>query len=185
MSRELEAWPGCWAICGGIAASLYRTEPRFTGDVDIALIDQQQASARSIAEGVLQTLGCTPSVGFIPQEDGRLSERPALVIGRNEAEDRYTSIDFLLPFNRWVPSAVSRAQHNLLDYGFATLPTISPEDMLIAKSLAVTNSPDRPYDLDDIKSIVENMESLDIAYLRRQFHELQVQIPQALQEKLD
>ena len=52
--------------------------------------------------------------------------------------------------------AVYLAQGNLIDYGFATLPTITPESLIFAKLIALNSNPERYKDLDDIKEILTN-----------------------------
>ena len=43
--KLLSEYPGQWAVCGGVAASIYRSRARFTDDIDFALIDTARISA--------------------------------------------------------------------------------------------------------------------------------------------
>jgi hypothetical protein len=87
-------------------------------------------------------------------------------------------IDILLPDLPWVSKAVKRAQHNRLDLGFAAVPVITPEDLIIAKCYSLRNSPDRFQDLDDIKEIFINIQDLDRDYLESSLQELDLVIPE-------
>ena len=78
----LKPWEGYYAVCGGIAACLYRESPRFTGDIDIALINSPDKSAKSIAEYGVKELGYIPKSGFITHQFGGSISKTALVGGR-------------------------------------------------------------------------------------------------------
>jgi hypothetical protein len=88
-------------------------------------------------------------------------------------------VDILLPGLPWVPAAVARAQHNIIDLGFADVPVITPEDLIVAKCFAVRNAPDRFQDLDDLKELLTHVKDLDIDYTRRalQLHGLAIPEP--------
>src|SRR6185295_13797866 len=85
----LEPYDERWAICGGVAASLYRETPRFTGDIDIALVDGEDTSAEKIASDILKKLGYTPKSGSVTDQNGILIKKQALVIGREESEGKF------------------------------------------------------------------------------------------------
>lgn len=166
--NELAQWPGCWALCGGVAAAIYRDIPRFTADIDFVIADHPDKPAKDIAEQVTRTLSLKPIAGFITDEGGRLISGQALVMGRRDTTSRYVGIDFLLPVLPWIPGAVLRAQSNLLDFGFAKLPTITVEDLLVAKLYAFQGTPSRVTDLDDIRSILQAQTGIDMSYIRSQ-----------------
>lgn len=158
----LAEWEGRWAICGGVAASLYREIPRFTGDIDIALIDSPIKSAQQFAEEILPRLGYSPKLGLIADASGELLPGVSMIIGREDRPGSFQGLDFILPAMPWVEPAVIRAQGNKLDYGFGYLPTIIAEDLVLAKLYALNNSPERATDLDDIISILEHEKGLDV-----------------------
>lgn len=176
----LQPYSGCWAICGGVAACLYRDTPRYTGDIDFAMIDTPTKSAKDIAVEIAQGLGYKPVVGFATNQNRTLIEGPALVVGRESEDGRYVGIDFLLPVMPWIAPAVARAQSNLLDYGFAKLPTIPPEDLILAKLMAYQSSPERHKDLDDMQSILSHMQGLDLVFLRQSIREMNLEVPDQL-----
>lgn len=84
-------------------------------------------------------------------------------------------VDVLLPELPWVKVAVERAQANLIDLGFAFVPVITPDDLIVAKCFSVRNSPDRFKDLDDLKE-------LDIDYLREKLATFNLEIPDQVQK---
>jgi hypothetical protein len=181
----LEKYPGAWAICGGVAACVYRDTPRFTGDLDIAVVDHPLAPAREIALAVTTALGYSPIVGFVTDQHGKLLEQQALIVGRESGEGLYVGIDFLLPVLPWVEGAVVRAQANLLDYGFAEIPTITPEDLIVAKLYAYQGNPERPFDLDDVRSILRNQKTLDSLFIVKLATDFDITIPEGISSTLE
>lgn len=184
VTSELAAWPDCWAICGGIAACIYRAEPRYTGDIDIALIDGNGTTAREIADRVARSLKVKTALGFVTDQHKKLISEPALIVVRNDEAGSYVGIDFLLPVLPWIRPAVERAQANRLDYGFAMIPTIPPEDLILAKGFALQGSPERPYDLDDMISILKNNPLLDQSYILTKASELGIEFPDQILRRL-
>lgn len=177
VASSMSAYPGAWALCGGVVASIYRQSPRFTADVDIAVVAWGGQTPEEIASQVLLSLGYQPIAGFIPNLSSGPDEPHALICGRAEGDDRFIGIDFLLPTFTWVPAAVARAQQNMVDYGFSKLPTVTVEDLLIAKLQALPNS-ERTQDLDDIRSILLEWKNLDQVYLKQQLVRLGVSTPE-------
>ena len=176
VARQLSTCEGRWAVCGGVAASLYRESPRFTGDIDIAVIDAEGDSARTLAERVLRELGYRPALGFVPNPSGGGAQTMALLIGRGDMQSTFIGINFLLPIFPWVPTAVARAQSNLVDYGFSRLPTLTVEDMIVAKLCALRSSPARIQDKDDILSML-GFRPIDAQYIARQARTLGIPLP--------
>lgn len=176
-ARLLAPWQGYWAICGGIAACLYRETPRFTGDIDIALVDLPQRKAIQIAEATAQALGYKPLHGWVSDQNGNLIKETALIVGRESTSGSYVGIDFLLPVLPWIQPAVQRAQSNCLDYGFATLPTVTAEDLIIAKLFAFQGTPQRHQDLDDIESILRNSKLLNRALIKQLVTQFELSLP--------
>ncbi len=167
--------PGQWAVCGGVAASIYRRKARFTDDIDFALIDSPAMSAENLAGTILRRLGYGEYIGFVPDPENNNQQLRALICARTQEDQRFAGIDFLLPVQRWIPEAVALAQFNSIDYGFAELPTVTPESLILAKLIALSGSPDRYQDLDDIQEILKSV-PLKLDYLEAQIalHNLKV-----------
>ena len=166
-TKILANYKGQWAICGGVAASIYRSKPRFTNDIDFALIDSPQISAEQLASKVIKELGLKEYKGFIPNPLNSHEQILGLVASRGENDQSFVGFDFLLPIQFWVENAVKLAQSNQIDYGFDMLPTITPECLVLAKVVAVNSNPERYQDLDDIKEILAS-NKIDLPYLKQQ-----------------
>lgn len=173
----LKDCPLDWAICGGIAACLYRETPRFTGDIDIALGPSEKSEPLDVAEKAIRGLGYEPIRGYVRDQNGKLLEGPGLVVGRENKETGYLGVDFLLPRMPWVADAVLRAQDNTLDYGFAALPTLVPEDLIVAKLYALSGNPQRAQDLDDVLSIMKHLPEIDREFVGAQVERLGITLP--------
>lgn len=161
--EALTPYKNPWAICGGLAASIYSKLPRFTNDIDIMLIDTKEATAKNVASEIIQSLGYQNIIGSVPDFQQPEKQVTGLICARDESSDRFVGIDFLLPVLPWVPDGVSNAQTNLIDYGFGAIPTITPEDLIIAKKIA-----GRPVDLQDIQNIISS-HKLNYEYLQSKF----------------
>jgi len=174
----LSGLPCRFCLIGGHAASLYRTQERFTRDVDFALVAGSDDQSREVAEQAIAKLGMKPIAGFIALA-GKESARSALCMVTSEPSPLELAglVDILLPQLPWVTEAVERAQDNLIDLGFARVPVITPEDLILAKCYAFTNAPDRFQDLDDLKRLFQDVSDLDTDYLRRRLFELGLTIP--------
>ena len=168
-----------WCLIGGHAASLYRLQERLTKDVDFALVGRPASRSRATAAQVIRAIGLKPVLSFIPPRPGEAG-RPALGLVTSEPPRGASTgiIDILLPVLPWLEPAVERAQHNLIDLGFARIPVITPEDLIVAKSYALRNSPDRFQDLDDLRAIFEGDNRLDLDYLRAGLGALKLSIPE-------
>lgn len=66
-----------------------------------------------------------------------------------------------------------------MDVDFAT-----PEDLIIAKCYALSGSPDRFQDLDDIREIFCAVTDLDLEYLSRKLNQFSLIIPKILKPSL-
>jgi hypothetical protein len=175
---QLNSEPIEWAIAGGVAACIYRSEPRYTGDIDIIISPRRvESDAALIAEGVLKRLGYKPILGFIAGEKIKTIGKPSLIAAREDTKGSFVGIDLILPVLPWVGPAIVRAQANKIDYGFGYLPTITPEDLVIAKLSAIQDTPDRPYDRDDIVSVCKNSPNLDRVYIVTQVSLFQIEVP--------
>jgi hypothetical protein len=173
--------PCNFCLIGGHAASLYRSQERFTRDVDFALVATDQKHSRAVAQSVIQALGEKPVLGFIPLNEEISGHGAVNMVTSQPLGDEVNGIiDILLPEIPWVSEAVERAQSNFIDLGFSMVPTITPEDLVIAKCYALKHSPDRFQDLDDLKQLFMDVKDLDTDYIRRRFERLQTRIPVAL-----
>ena len=81
--------------------------------------------------------------------------------------------------------AVKRAQLNKLDYGFAIVASIIPEDLIVAKLFALQGTPNRKFDLDDILSILANLEEINRDLLMQLILEHMLTLPPEVQKALD
>lgn len=179
----LQGYEGTWALCGGVVASIYRQTPRFTADIGVAIIDCADQSAEDMASAVIKKMGYKPIVGFVPNFSGRSGQQKALICGRSEQSERFVGVDFLLPVFPWVSKGVQRAQENKVDYGFARLPTITVEDLLLAKILAI-NEGERLQDLDDARSILSETLRIDSDYLINEALRIGIVVPDWVKKSL-
>ena len=166
ITKLLNNYPNQWAICGGIAASIYRETARYTDDIDIALINSDNLSAKDLASKIISELGYKEYEGFIPDPFTPNKQLKALLCAKNDNE-RFTGFDFLLPVQFWIPEAVKLAQENKIDYGFSSLATITPESLIFAKLIALNSNPNRYQDIDDIKAIIKS-NKINFDYIQQQ-----------------
>jgi len=178
VARTLSKEDCQYCLIGGHAASLYRSEERFTKDVDFAIVANPKSASAKLAKDAIKKLGLKPIAAFITKSE---KERPRKSICLITSEPRRGEssglVDFLLPELPWIVSAVERAQYNLVDLGFAKVPVITAEDLIIAKCYALQNAPDRFQDLDDLKHIFEYMSNLDLDYVREKMLEYGTSAP--------
>ena len=171
-----------FAVCGGVAASIYRTDFRTTNDLDIAIAFPQEVESKSVcaeserefAISFLEKLGFKATLGWSPGIAREAESNVFFVIG--ESQGFVPRVDLLLPNLPWVRQAVLRAQDNLIDYRFAKLPTITPEDLVISKAFALSFDSTRPFDQDDINSILEEGAIEDHTYLDENLKRLNLNI---------
>ena len=179
----LSELPCRFCLVGGHAASLYRSQERFTKDVDFALVADAKGKSRAIASQAIEKLGMKPVAGFMVLGDTEKSQRALCMVTSEPPASELTGlVDILLPEVPWVLDAVGRAQDNLIDLGFAKVPVITAEDLILAKCYAVRNSPDRFQDLDDLKQLFKDVQDLDTDYLRRRLVELRLTIPEHIKQ---
>lgn len=172
-----------YCLAGGHAASLYRAQERLTRDVDFAVLADPESESQAQAEAIITSIGLKPIAGFIPLTASE-QERPSIcMISSSPAKNESRSVlDILLPALPWLSHAVRRAQHNKIDFGFAMVPVITPEDLMLAKCYALNNAPERFQDLDDIKEIFESVTDMDLDYLCRRMRELRLVIPEPVKK---
>ncbi|NCC50633.1 MAG: hypothetical protein EOM20_05390 [Spartobacteria bacterium] len=179
--RELHKREVMFAVAGGLAADLYRHEPRLTMDVDLVILTEDKAP--ETATSVLRAIGL--GVGIVRQADldggplfaiRRKSTPPCMVVGRAAGGE---GVDILLPEIPWVSQAVLRAQDNLVDFGFGKIPALTAEDVIIAKLYTLRSAHMRAKDLDDLQSIFAADPEMDVPYLAGQIGRLGLTVPKA------
>jgi len=101
--------PCRFCLVGGHAASLYRSQERFTKDVDFALVADRQEQSRAVAEDAIRALGLKPMVGFIPHGGDKAARSAVCMITSEPAKGELTGlVDILLPVvGMWTIGAVS------------------------------------------------------------------------------
>ncbi|MCO6430884.1 MAG: nucleotidyl transferase AbiEii/AbiGii toxin family protein [Deltaproteobacteria bacterium] len=179
VAEELQPYRGQWAVCGGVAASIYREKARFTDDIDIALIDSPLVAAKDLSIRIISGMGYKEYFGFVPCPQDATGQLLALVCARDQTDERFAGIDFLLPVQPWIEDGVKIAQSNEIDYGFARLPTVTPESLIVAKLTAISTTPERYQDLDDITEILKST-PIDRAYLKSSIERYQIDLPREL-----
>lgn len=176
-----------FALAGGFAAGTYRDQHRFTNDIDFLLVgagDEQE-----IAQSIIETLGLTPSLARKADLEGgplfaikKKNTSVWAVIGRSEKDKSASGLDFLLPNIPWIGQAVINAQNNQISYGGTLVPTVTVEDLIIAKLFALKNNSTRFKDLDDLKSIFLAQNKIDISYVVGRMQEFKLLVPKELGE---
>lgn len=172
-----------FAVAGGFAAGLYRTEPRLTVDIDFAVAAKE---CEQLAIEVVESLGL--KAGTVREADlaggplfaiRKRSTPPCMVVGRLPGNLHGEGVDVLLPTLGWVEAAVERAQDNEVDFGFGAVPTITLEDSILSKLFALRTSPMRAKDIDDLQSIFAASHEIDMAFLAGQMKRFALIVPQA------
>lgn len=171
-----------FAVAGGFAADLYRREPRLTMDVDVVIMVDKRGT--ETAAEILRHIGLKPGVVRTADLAGgpmfaikRKSTKPCMVVGRKDGNAHGEGVDLLLPELPWVEQAVYRAQINPVDYGFGSIPTLTIEDVIIAKLYALQHPDIRAKDLDDLQSIFAAGHEMNLPYISGQMSRLELQIP--------
>lgn len=176
-----------FALAGGVAVSLYRSDIRTTNDLDFLLLAEGNSQTR--AEEVIRLFGLEPSLARKADLAGgplfaikRKSTEPYMVIGRKPGHPEIAGLDFILPAMPWFKTALDRAEYNLVDFGHGDTPTLTVEDVLLSKFFSIQNDTTRFKDLDDLQSILKADHPLDLAYLSGQMERFQLVIPLELKE---
>ncbi len=180
IEKELRKYQQQYAIAGGLAASYYRKQPRLTNDLDIAINTGSIENSKKSAIKIIENIGYNSAFGWIASAEKKLKNPVALVIGSKSKDSFDATIDFLLPVFPWVEKAIVRAQNNLIDYGFSTIPTMTIEDIIIAKTFALNIEAKRFQDLDDLQSIFLAKNELDLSYLVAEFERLKIAVPTSI-----
>jgi hypothetical protein len=180
--RELRKRNVPFAVAGGLAADLYRREPRLTMDVDLGILTESHGKETGVA--VIEALGLRAGIARKADLDGGplfavrgRNTEPCMVVGRSASKEFAEGVDILLPAIPWVKDAVRRAQANEVDFGFGGVPVLTIEDVILSKLYALMASRLRAKDLDDLQSIFETGHPLDVPYLAGQMRRLKVTPP--------
>lgn len=64
--------------------------------------------------------------------------------------------------------------------GFTHVPTVPPEDLILAKLFALQGTPGRVTDIDDVSSIWRHNPNLDKEYLSERLERYAIRIPDSL-----
>jgi len=182
--RELRERNILFAVAGGLAADLYRTEPRLTMDVDLVILTE--GTGAKIATSVLKTLGLHACVARAADLAGgplfairRRDPAPCIVVGRAAGNSSPEGVDILLPALPWAKDAVGRAQANQVDFGFGPVPAMTLEDVILSKLYCLMASTIRAKDLDDLQSVFAAGHEMDLPYLAGQMQRFIIVIPKA------
>ncbi len=177
-----------FAVCGGLAAQMYRAETRVTVDIDILI--SAKGREVEIATRVIESFGLSPT----PLRTFQLSSAPAshkrsspieVIVGRNKADKTAFGLDFLLPRQGWTENALRRAQVNTLQIDGVGAPFVTAEDMLLAKfTSAMLGGTRRLKDLDDIISMMDSRRSFDLAYVAAEIDRLKLSTPPDIEKLL-
>lgn len=134
------------AVIGGVAV-IARGVPRFTADVDVAVIPPPGGAGE-----VIERLA---AFGFVPRiEDAeRFAEENLVVLARHEASG--VDVDASLAHLDFEQSAIRGAEH--VSFGGARLPIPSVTDLVIYKMVAA-----RPKDLGDVEALLVGGASVDV-----------------------
>jgi hypothetical protein len=175
-----------FAVAGGLAADLYRDEPRLTMDVDLGIMTEGDSLKTAIS--VIESLNL--KAGIVREADfaggplfaiRRQNTLPYMVVGRPPGEPSAPGVDILLPSIPWTADAIRRAQDNVVDFGFGDVPVLLLEDVIVAKLFALRAHPIRAKDLDDLQSIFAAGHDIDKPYLAGQLRRYRITIPDAAQ----
>ena len=107
----------------------------------------------------------------------RKSTAPCVIVGRPAGDQSGLGVDILLPAIPWTRDAIMRAQANAVDFGFGMVPTLTLEDVVIAKLYALRAVQIRAKDLDDLQSIFRVERHFDMPYLAAQLRRFRIVLP--------
>lgn len=154
-AARLESRGITYAIAGGIAASIYG-EVRVTKDVDFIIGGPE--NLEHAGHLLLEELGLRTTIARKADLEGgplfaiRKKSTPAMVLIGRDPENNSPGVDLLLPANIWVGRALERAASNQLDFGSRHFPTLTVEDVIVAKLIS-SKAPNREQDILDLRSI--------------------------------
>lgn len=169
-----------FAVAGGIVANIYRKDIRTTLDVDFLFFTENDVD--KAADEVLSKLGL--SVAMVKEHQlkrtptmNKKRQSNMIAVGRKKDAKDEIGVDLLLPPFPWFNKALERAQKHVLDFGFAKVPAVTVEDMIVIKLSA-----GRTKDIDDLESMFAVNHTLDLDYISSEMKRINLTIPRALQE---
>ncbi|MFH1727143.1 MAG: nucleotidyl transferase AbiEii/AbiGii toxin family protein [Pseudomonadota bacterium] len=176
-----------YALAGGLVASIYRTDERLTKDLDFLIYSEKNSS--DIAIQIIKEFRLKHFVIRKAQLEGgpmfaikKQSTPPYIISGKPKKDQNQIGLDFILPQMPWFESALLRAQSNMIDFGFALVPCLTVEDIIISKFYSLQNDSKRFKDLDDLKSIFEANHNLDLAYISGQMQKHSFLVPEMIKD---
>ncbi len=175
-----------FALAGGLVASLYRREERLTKDLDFLLL--AEGGSEQKAAQVIRSFGLHPHLIRKAELEGgplfaiKRRNTPVWMVAGRQGDA--IGLDFILPGMPWCESALARAEQNSIDFGFGKVPSLTVEDLILAKLFALKNDSSRFSDLDDLQSIFLAKHPLNLAYLTGQMQRLDLTVPTLLRETI-
>lgn len=175
-----------FALAGGFVASIYRSHPRATQDLDFLIYSEKSSEKK--AREILTELHLEHHELRKAQLEGgpmfaikNKSTPVCILAGRKENS---IGVDFLLPTLPWADEALERAQYNLVNFGFGNIPCVTVEDLILSKLYSFDNQKTRFMDLDDLQSIFQKKHEIDFVYLSQRLKFLNLKIPELLKESV-
>lgn len=176
-----------FALAGGMVASIYRANERTTNDLDFLIVFDGDTKEK--AEEIIGQFKLVPHTIRKAELEGgpmfaikRKNSAPFIIAGRGKEGEHAFGLDFILPEMPWFDTAIKRASHNKIDFGFGPIPCMTKEDVIISKLYSLANDQKRFNDLDDLKSIFQAGHEIDIPYICGRMNELGLQVPISLKE---
>lgn len=151
LSRNLEALAARFAVVGGLAASA-RGEVRFTRDIDVAVVVEDDVEAERYVFALKQS-GYVVVATVEQDVAGRLA-----TVRLRDPEGVVCDLVFS---TSGIEREVVESAERLEVLPSVMVPTAAAEALLAMKVLSVT--PGRPRDLDDIRAILRANPQLDVA----------------------
>lgn len=184
--KVLEESGVTYALAGGLICSVYRHEKRLTQDIDFAIELQEFPTAHKL----LSIMGLSSGEVRLAQLRGgplheikQKSTPICLYVGRCPQKKHSYGVDLLLNVFQWSNDAISRAQQNKINFGFALVPALTVEDVILSKLDALRDNQSRFKDLDDLQSIFRAKHDLDLTYLCKAMQTYQLPLPKALHKE--
>lgn len=146
-----------FALVGGLAVSV-RTEPRFTRDVDLAVIAASDAQAEALVASLLPPYRLLATV-----EHEALGRLAAVRLAAGDASEEGAVLDLLFA-SSGVEDEVVRAAEPLEVLPGITVPVATTGDLVALKLLA--RSPARPQDEVDLHALLAAASAADRARAR-------------------
>ena len=152
VADDLESIGARWALIGGLAVGV-RTEPRFTRDVDLAVMTSSDDDAERFIFS-LRDRGYRIAAVLEQSKNGRLATVRLLP----PADDRL--VDLLFCSSGIEDAVVQAASHLEITPGFSA-PVAAPGHLIAMKILA-RDDKDRPQDRLDLKALLRISDSTEL-----------------------